>query len=368
MGRGPLTRQPDDAAPYSKISSEGGFLKRIRRGLRAPYFRLTAYYVILVAVTIALIQLLPAVERAFVAPVSLPVTSQGAEVLATGQSVPMPTGLKTGFDEILERAVTTFLVTVGALALVLPVAGVYMFTKRLRYDPSLVQSIIILPLAVAGIIVIIQNSLALAFGLAGIVGAVRFRNTLKDPKDLVYIFMVIGVGLASGVQALDVALVMSMAFNYVVLTLWTFNFGSIYGGRYGRTGILSLGDSRALVAQTPDDRRTVRQGLFDEAEAMDSDGILLIHAEDPELARHMAQEAFTEMAKDWKLAGIVPRNDELSTLQYLVLLKKKSGPADLVGALNDRWSSQITAAEYIPFRARQSERADAEEKQKAGDR
>jgi len=340
-------------------------VNRIRRAIHAPYFKLTAYYVLLIVVTVLLIQLIPAVERAFVAPVSLPITSQGAEVLATGQSVPMPTGLATGFAEIMERAITTFLVTLGALALVLPVAGVYMFTKRLRYDPSLVQSIIILPLAVAGIIVIIQNSLALAFGLAGIVGAVRFRNTLKDPKDLVYIFMVIGVGLASGVQALDVALVMSMSFNYVVLTLWTFNFGSIYGGRYGRTGILSLGDSRALVAQTPAARRDVRKSLFDDANEMDCDGILLIHAAETDLARHMAQEAFTEMAKDWKLAGIVPRDDHLSTLQYLVRLKKKSGPADLVGALNDRWSSQITAAEYIPFRARQSERADKEEKQEA---
>ncbi|HET7274956.1 MAG TPA: DUF4956 domain-containing protein [Longimicrobiaceae bacterium] len=354
-------QEPDEVAPYSEVKPGGGLMRRLRRGTRAPFFRLTAYYILLIAVTVALAWLVPAVERAFITPVSLPITSQSAQVLSGGAPAMTNAGFETGFSGILGRAITTLLVTAGALVLVLPVAGVYMFTKRLRYDPSLVQSIIILPLAVAGIIVIIQNSLALAFGLAGIVGAVRFRNTLKDPKDLVYIFMVIGIGLASGVQALDVALVMSMAFNYVVLTLWTFNFGSIYGGRYGRTGILSLGDPRVLVAQTPEARSAIRKELFDEAEEMDSDGILLIHADETDLARHMAQEAFNEMAKDWRLSGIVRRSDHLATLKYLVMLKKKSGPADLVGALSDRWSSHITAAEYIPFRSRQTERADSDD-------
>jgi len=123
----------------------------------------------------------------------------------------------------------TLLAMLGALFLVLPVAWVYTLTKeRERYDQSLVQTVVILPIAVAGITIIVKNSVALAFSLAGIVAAVRFRNTLRDTKDAVYVFLAIGVGLAAGVQALDITYVMSLTFNVVILALWKFNLGGIY--------------------------------------------------------------------------------------------------------------------------------------------
>src|SRR3989475_8866620 len=65
-------------------------------------------------------------------------------------------------------ATGTALAMIGALALVIPVARVYMLTKqRQGYDPSVVQTVILLPVAVAGIVAVVQNSLALAFSLAG---------------------------------------------------------------------------------------------------------------------------------------------------------------------------------------------------------
>src|SRR2546427_13243390 len=104
-------------------------------------------------------------------------------------------------------ATSTALAMIGALALVIPVARVYMLTKqRQGYDPSVVQTVILLPLAVAGIVAVVQNSLALAFSLAGLAAAVRFRNTLKDTKDAVYIFVAMGVGLAAGGQGLALCL------------------------------------------------------------------------------------------------------------------------------------------------------------------
>src|SRR3989442_13684879 len=74
-----------------------------------------------------------------------------------------------------------------------------MVTKRRSgYDQSVVQTVIILPMTVAGTVILVQNSLALAFALAAIVAAVRFRNTLKDNKDAVYIFLALTVGVPSG--------------------------------------------------------------------------------------------------------------------------------------------------------------------------
>ncbi len=76
---------------------------------------------------------------------------------------------------------------ISALALVLPVALVYVRTRtRRKYDASLVQTVIVLPITVAAILIVVQNSLALAFSLAGIVAAVRFRNTLRESRDAVY--------------------------------------------------------------------------------------------------------------------------------------------------------------------------------------
>ena len=322
--------------------------ERLRRN---PFLRVVAYYAILITVVAALVTWVPVVRRAFITPVFLTNLAEGE--LLTGDAVtPGPISLYG----VLDRAFTTLLVIAGALSLVIPIAWVYMFIKRLRFDPALVRSVIILPIVVAGIAMVVKNSVALAFALAGIVAAVRFRNTLKDPRDAVYIFLAIAIGLSAGVQALDVALVMSMAFNLVVLFLWQFNVGSIYGGRYGRTGVLSAGNPALLVAQGPEERRRIRKNLLEEAEEMKTDGILLVHSPRPELARHTVQEAFGELAKDWRLVGIVPRGEELSTLEYLVRLKKKATAAELVGVLGDRWSSVVAAAEYLPFRKRKRSR------------
>src|SRR5688572_4968464 len=66
---------------------------------------------------------------------------------------------------------------VGALLLMLPIAWAYVATRSQRkVDQSVVTTIILIPIAVAAILVIVQDSLAVAFSLAGIAGLVRFRN------------------------------------------------------------------------------------------------------------------------------------------------------------------------------------------------
>ena len=72
---------------------------------------------------------------------------------------------------------------------------------------------------------IVQNSLALAFSLAGIVAGVRFRLTLDDTLDASYIFVAIFVGLASGIEALEIAIVITVFFNYFILIFWELEYG-----------------------------------------------------------------------------------------------------------------------------------------------
>lgn len=131
-------------------------------------------------------------------------------------------GIMAGFD-----AKRLAIAMLGAALLMVPVSWVYFITTRTkRVDQSFVQTIVILPILVAGIAVIVANSLALAFSLAGIFAAVRFRFTLEDPAQTLYIFLAIVVGLGAGVGALGVSIVTSMAFVYVTLLLWAMEYGA----------------------------------------------------------------------------------------------------------------------------------------------
>ncbi len=57
-----------------------------------------------------------------------------------------------------------------------------------------------LPLALTTmlIITIVKSSVALSLGLVGALSIVRFRAAIKDPEELTYLFLVIGIGLACG--------------------------------------------------------------------------------------------------------------------------------------------------------------------------
>jgi hypothetical protein len=125
---------------------------------------------------------------------------------------------------------------VSALLLSLPVSWVYMGIRNDdEYDQSLINTIIVLPMVVTGIVIIVQNSLALAFSLAGIAGAVRFRNSLKSSGDALFILLAVAIGLSAGIGAVELAALVTMAFNYTFVGLWM----SEYGERAGMKRFLS---------------------------------------------------------------------------------------------------------------------------------
>jgi hypothetical protein len=119
---------------------------------------------------------------------------------------------------------------IAAILVSLPVSWVYMSVRAGDdYDQSLVNTIIVLPMIVTGIVIIVQNSLALAFSLAGIAGAVRFRNSLKSSGDALFILLAVGIGLAAGIGAIELAAVITIAFNYCFAVLWITEYGEREG-------------------------------------------------------------------------------------------------------------------------------------------
>src|SRR5215467_13878492 len=141
------------------------------------------------------------------------------DVVRTGKNVVVP---EVGQGTL---AATVAMAMIAAALLSLPVAWVYTLTRSRRgYQQSVVQLMIVLPVVVSGIVVLVKYSLALAFSLGGIAAAVRFRNTLDDSKDAAYIFLMMGLGIATAVD-LPVAAVISVVFNAVIVLLWMADFG-----------------------------------------------------------------------------------------------------------------------------------------------
>ncbi len=76
-----------------------------------------------------------------------------------------------------------------------------------------------LPLALGTLLVImiVKSSIALSLGLVGALSIVRFRAAIKDPEELVYLFMTIGIGLACGANQPLLALI---AIVVILGVLW----------------------------------------------------------------------------------------------------------------------------------------------------
>ena len=217
------------------------------RGPLEGLWRIGLYYVVLFGVAWLLARLPGAGGRIFDSVVfgafdRLAETQTGVDPAFVGE-ITTTVGGEINAESGPQIAIATVISLLGTLSLMIPVAWVYLLTKQRRgYDESVVQSMLILPIAVAGMVFIVKNNLALAFSLAGIVAAVRFRTTLRDTKDAVYLFLAIGVGLASGAFFLAVAGILSIVFNVVILYLYWSNFGNIYADQRSRTGAMGLGD------------------------------------------------------------------------------------------------------------------------------
>jgi hypothetical protein len=318
---------------------------------KARLWWLAAFQVCIVALVVAIARL----TRSHISPALI---DNQLQELSRGQ-MPVPaTELAWG-----ERYwLTAVVAMVGALLLMLPIAWTYVATReRHKVDKSLVTTISLLPLAVAAIMVIVRDSLAVAFSLAGIAGLVRFRNALDDARDAMYVILAIAVGLGAGVGALEAAAALSVLFNLVAVILWKWNTAqpvivdialgerSIPEGQTLFQALTSthppgrhpapvaewlepaaakplLGDGVASTVERRTDRR---------------DGMLRVHAADDIPTRREIEEVLDEHAKSWMLESDDRGADGLPTLTYEIRLKKRYQPGHLLGALRQRLAAHL---------------------------
>jgi Domain of unknown function (DUF4956) len=219
----------------------------------------------------------------------------------------------------------------GAFLLMLPASWVYMATRQKKgFDQQVVQTIIILAVAVAGVVIIARNSVALAFSLAGVVGAVRFRNTLPETRDSLYIFLSIGVGLAAGVEALTAAAVLSMVFNFVVLAMHRSDYGMCELG----------GDPRRLLVGCA--APAAKGG--EKKKSKDFNAVLLVRARDADRARPAVEAILETEVSRFRLAEIEATSKGKGVLKYLIRLGKRVQPSHLEDALLERAAPNVVGA------------------------
>jgi hypothetical protein len=107
------------------------------------------------------------------------------------------------------------------------VAWVYMFTHSgLSYSRSYVNTLILMPVIVAMVMLVLANNLVIAFGLMAIFAMVRFRSILRDTLDTAYVLAVIVIGLACGTQKFTSAVIGCAATAAIMLYFWGTGFGT----------------------------------------------------------------------------------------------------------------------------------------------
>ena len=332
-----------------------GFIRKtldlFTQGSDRPVLRLLAYYLLLILAVLVLAHFVPGVDEMF-----------SGDRMAELEDAPalLQDGLSSTETFLrqnprLELAITTTLGCLGTLLLMLPVTWVYMVARKTPgHNQAVVQTLIILPIVVAGIVLIVRNSLALAFSLAGVVAAVRFRTTLRDSRDVVFVFLAIAVGFAAGVQMFTVALLVSLIFNYVLLFTWRYDFGhnvleptasarwseplNAMADQKGRAQVpdrdLVLALSQKQAGVLADRLKRVRNILGTNGKKPRYNAVLALTTTSVGDAQRAVEDTLDEWTRRWKLDEVVSNEGKPSVLYYMVRLRKSVDRKQFITALH----------------------------------
>jgi len=107
------------------------------------------------------------------------------------------------------------------------IAWVYYYTHSgLSYSRSYVQSLVLVTIVVAMVMAVIGDNIIRAFGLMGALAIIRFRNVVKDTRDIVFIFCSLVVGMAAGSQRYAIAVGGTIVISLIALYLYLTGFGT----------------------------------------------------------------------------------------------------------------------------------------------
>ncbi|MFB4263117.1 DUF4956 domain-containing protein [Nonomuraea sp. GTA35] len=178
------------------------------------------------------------------------------------------------------------------------IGWVYRATHRnVSYSQSYVQTLVVLGMLISLIMLVVGSNIARAFALVGALSVVRFRNAIKETRDVGFIFLVMGVGMAVGTRFYLLAVVAAAAISLIIMVMHRFNWFALNVRR------------QVVKVQVPSDE-DLTPSIQD---------VLIRHTDEFEL---VSMESI--------------RAGALTELMYTVKVKKGSEPADLIAALRER--------------------------------
>jgi uncharacterized membrane protein YhiD involved in acid resistance len=195
-----------------------------------------------------------------------------------------------------------FLTLVTSFVLSVLIAYVYRAThKGVSYSQSFVQTLIILAMVVAVVMLIVGSNLARAFSLVGALSIVRFRNAVKETRDVGFVFFVMIIGMAAGTRFYVLAAVAAAVICLIVLIMTKFNWFALNN------------ISQILKLQVANDASL--EGMFD--------------------------DLFLRFTSESDLISIdTVRSGTVTELVYHVVVKKDSQRQDFINALRERTGNQ----------------------------
>jgi len=130
----------------------------------------------------------------------------------------------------LQDLSSTFTVLDVTISLVLSfvltayIGWIYKIThKWTSYTQSYVQTLVLMGMVVAVIMLIVWSNIARAFSLVGALSIIRFRNAVKETRDVGFIFMAMAVGMAMGTKFYLLGIIATFIISMVVLIMYKFN-------------------------------------------------------------------------------------------------------------------------------------------------
>jgi len=182
------------------------------------------------------------------------------------------------------------------------IGWVYRFTHRnVSYSQSYVQTLVILGMLIALIMLVVGSNIARAFALVGALSVVRFRNAIKETRDVGFIFLVMAIGMAVGTRFYTLGVVAAVAISLIIVVMYRFNW-------------FALDVQRQVVkVQVPPDGDYLA-------------GI---------------QDVLIRFTTEFELVSMESiRGGALTEIMYSVRLKKANEPGELIAALSERTSGQ----------------------------
>ncbi len=105
------------------------------------------------------------------------------------------------------------------------IGWIYRLTHRgTSYTQSFVQTLVLNGMVVAFIMTVVGSNIARAFSLVGSLSIIRFRNAIKETRDVGFIFFTMATGMAVGTKFYLLAVITALVISLIILIMTRFNW------------------------------------------------------------------------------------------------------------------------------------------------